>query len=215
MNRLEKYEHVFDDIQPWAGNVPKGYIAEFFGVLIDAQFREILGVKASEQGGCFVETKRPSIATHDEGWFEIVNWVLAAREAKNRFTMMTLGACYGFQAVGAYKALQAVNPMPARLVAVEAEPGNYLWISKHFLDNGIEPGDHWLLQAAVSESNEPALFPVGSPGTGAQNFHVDEPAPRTGAGGGRDRQKGTSGAGRAQHPARESNGCGARSRPRP
>jgi hypothetical protein len=35
-----------------------------------------------------------------EGWFEAVNWVEAAREARGRYVMITLGACYAAQAVG-------------------------------------------------------------------------------------------------------------------
>jgi hypothetical protein len=43
------------------------------------------------------------------------------------------------------------------------------WVRKHFSDNGIDPDQQWLLQNAISDSNEPVYFPVGSPGTGAQN----------------------------------------------
>jgi len=104
-----------------------------------------------------------------EGWFEAVNWVEAARAARVRYVMITLGACYGAQAVGAQRALAALNPVPYRLVAVEPEPDNMKWVRKHFADNGIDPDRQWLLQAAISDTNEPVYFPVGAPGSGAQN----------------------------------------------
>ena len=114
-------------------------------------------------------TTRLPVIEDGEGWFEAVNWVEAARAARGRYVMITLGACYGAQAVGAQRALAALNPMPYRLVAVEPEPDNMKWVRKHFSDNGIDPDRQWLLQAAISGSNEPVYFPVGSPGSGAQN----------------------------------------------
>jgi len=104
-----------------------------------------------------------------EGWFEAANWVLAARAARDRFVMVTLGACYGAQAVGSCRAMQLLNPMPYKLIAVEPEPDNYEWTRRHMRDNGINPDDQWLLKSVVSARNDPVLFPIGSPGSGAQN----------------------------------------------
>src|SRR5882757_9039425 len=60
-------------------------------------------------------------------------------------------------------------PLPCKLVAVEPEPENCQWTRRHMWDNGIDPDDHWLVPLAISDRNDPVLFPVGSPGTGAQN----------------------------------------------
>ncbi len=168
MNSLQDYATVFRGIEPWAGNVPKGYLVDFLGTLTDARFRAMFGVDPDQVPGGYMETRLPSIAD-GEGWFEAVDWFLAAREARNRFVMITLGACYGAQAVGSCRALQLVNPIPYKLVAVEPEPENFDWTTRHLRDNGIDPDDQWLVQAAISERNDPVLFPVGSPGTGAQN----------------------------------------------
>jgi hypothetical protein len=86
--------------------------------------------------------------------------------------MVTLGACFGAQAVGSYKALQLVNPMPAKLVAVEAEPQCHAWVFEHFRNNGIDPDRHWIVKAALSDTSDPVLFPVGGAGTGLQNAMV-------------------------------------------
>ena len=178
MNELHKYANAFANIRPWAGLVPKGYLVDFLGTLTDANFRTMFGVNPASVGGTQVQTRVPVIED-GEGWFEAVNWVEAAREARDRFVMVTLGACYGAQAVGSYRALQALNPMPCRLVAVEPEPENYQWTRKHMSDNGIDPDAQWLLPMAISAGNEPVLFPVGSPGTGAQNcFSTNEGAAR-------------------------------------
>jgi hypothetical protein len=168
MNDLKSYADVFNGVKPWSGTVPTGYLVDFLGTLTDAQFRVAFGIDPAKVGGGPVATRLP-VMEDGEGWFEAVNWVEAAREARGRYVMITLGACYAAQAVGAYRALQALNPMPCKLVAVEPEPENYQWVRRHMRDNGIDPDDHWLVPLAISDRNDPVLFPVGSPGTGAQN----------------------------------------------
>ena len=71
--------------------------------------------------------------------------------------------------MGSCRALQLLNPMPYKLVAVEPEPDNYEWTRRHMRDNGIDPDDQWLVKSAISTRNDPVLFPIGSPGSGAQN----------------------------------------------
>jgi hypothetical protein len=170
MNELKDYANIFEGIQPFSGAVSGGYLVDFLGTRTDANFRSMFGVEPDKVGGGPVQTSVPTIAD-GEGWFEAVNWVVAAREARNRYVMVTLGACYGAQAVGSYRALQAINPMSYKLVAVEPEPKNYEWTAQHMRDNGIDPNEQWLLPFAISDRNEPVYFPVGSPGTGAQNCY--------------------------------------------
>lgn len=173
MENLEAYRNVFDGVEPWSGEVPTGYFVDFLGTLTDARFLSVLGVDAAKVGGGYERTALPPIGDgrNAEGWFEAANWFTAAREARGQFVMMTLGACYGAQAVGAWRALRMVNPMPCTLVAAEPIPENYQWILQHFRDNEIDPEAHWLLPLAVSDSNAPVFFPVGSPGLGAQNCY--------------------------------------------
>ncbi len=177
-DQVRPFAHVFDGVRPWAGQVLEGFIVDFLGTLTDIEFRTIFAFDPAMAGGKYVETRLPVIAD-GEGWFEAVNWVEAAREARDRYVMVTLGACYGAQAVGAYRALQLLNPMPYKLVAVEAEPGNYAWMQRHMRDNGIDPEDQWLVQTAISDKNAPVLFPVGWPGMGIGNcFSTNEDAAR-------------------------------------
>jgi hypothetical protein len=168
VNRMEPYANLFDGVAPWSGEVPQGYLVDFSGALTDAQFRTMFGVDPAAVGGC-AETTRLPVIEDGEGWFEGANWVLAAREAHDYFVMITLGACYGAQAVGSYRILQQLNPMPCKLVAVEPVPENFAWTARHFRDNGLDPAAHWLVPLAIGGNNEPVLFPIGAPGSGAQN----------------------------------------------
>lgn len=178
MNDLGAFADIFEGMTPFSGHVDRGFMVDFLGVRLDAEFRAIWGIDPTAQGGREITTQLPTPAS-GEGWFEACNWVAAAREARGSYVMMTLGACYGNQAVRSYLALQALNPLPAKLVAVEPVPENIEMTRKHFRDNGIDPDDHWIIEAAMSDSNAPVLFPVGSPGSGTQNcIFYNSPAGR-------------------------------------
>jgi hypothetical protein len=175
---LANFRDVFRGITPYSGTPPKGFMVDFLGTLTDSRFRLAFNGNPDSDGGRPITTRLPVIED-GEAWFEAVNWVEAARAARGRYVMITLGACYAGQAVGAQRALAALNPMPYRLVAVEPEPDNMKWARKHFADNGIDPEQQWLLQHAISASNEPVYFPIGAPGCGAQNcFATNEAAAR-------------------------------------
>ena len=170
MNDMGRFASVFDDVKPWSGTPPTGFYADWLGAMTDAKFRAYLGIDRSTIGGTYVQTRRPEV-TDGEAWFEAVNQVEAARDARGRFVMVTLGACYGAQAVGCYLALDQINRLPFKLVAVEPEPVNLEWVAQHFRDNGIDPAEQWLIGSAISDTNKPVFFPVGAPGSGAQNCY--------------------------------------------
>jgi hypothetical protein len=171
MNDMNAYREVFARLKPFSGQVPQGFLVDFVGALTDGQFRLDFETAPHTFPARHVDTVLPTIGDghNGEGWFEAANWAEAAREARGRFTMITLGACYGAQAVGAYKTVQQINPMPCKLVLVEPEPDNFKWITRHLRNNGLDPADHWMVEMAISDTNAPVLFPVGSPGSGAQN----------------------------------------------
>jgi hypothetical protein len=170
MNDLKRYSDIFVDIKPWEGRVPAGFTVDFLGNLTAKEFLT-WGYHPAYVDGAELTLERPHLADGQNGefWFEAVDWVLAAREARGAFVMATLGALYGYQVVGACRALQLLNPMPYRLVAVEPIPENVEWVRRHMRDNGIDPDQQWIIQAVMSDRNEPVFFPVGSPGLGAQN----------------------------------------------
>lgn len=180
MNDVDKYRSVFDQIVPYSGTPPKGYVVDFLGTLTDFKFREPSGDDPSRANGEWVSTALPDLERDGEAWFEAVNWVLSAKESsRSSYTMFTLGACYGAQATGAAAALKILNPKQFKLVAVEPEPTNIAWTMEHFADNEISEDQYWIVPLALGENCEPVFFPVGSPGSGAQNsFSTNERAAR-------------------------------------
>jgi hypothetical protein len=185
---LEAFADVFKGIEPWSGHVPPRFIVDFLGMQIDIEFHPMLftdpNFKPEVVGGGFEQTTIPRLAdartpADAEAWFEAVDWVVSAREARGLYVMITLGANYGAQAVGAYRALQTVNPLPYKLVTVEPVPGNIEWIRRHMQNNGIDPDQQWIVPLAISDSIEPVFFPVGAPGVGSNNcYSTNERAAR-------------------------------------
>lgn len=173
-NQMAPFTTVFDGVTPWEGKVPPGYFVDFTGALTESGFtgakdpRFQVMTRPEPGESDLLCTRLPAIED-GEAWFEAVDWVCAARAAKDRFVMMTLGAHYGAQAVGCYRVLQQLNPMPCKLVAVEPAPENLEWTARHFRDNGIDPADHWLVPHALSGDPAPVLFPVGAPALGDRN----------------------------------------------
>src|ERR1051325_5551918 len=171
MNDLGRFARVFDGITPWSGETPAGHVADFLGVVSPEEFltRDSLASLAERP-----DPFRPGLPTLGGGrncefWFEAADWVIAAREARDQFVMATLGAFYGYQAIGSFRALTLLNPMPYRLIGVEPLAEKIAGVRRHMRLNGIDPDRQWLIQAAVTADNEPALFPVGAPSVAGHN----------------------------------------------
>jgi len=161
--RFAEVDAMLSRITPWSGYVREGYVVDFLGILTDGKF---LWNKTGPFGGRNVTTELPTVASYGEAYFEIADWLYSARDASDRYVAISLGAAFGAQLVGAWKALQAINPMPAHLVAVEPVPKNCESARQHMADNGIDPEEHSIICAGLGADNEPMLFPVGAPGTG-------------------------------------------------
>jgi hypothetical protein len=178
MNDLESYAELFDALPPRATSAPPGYLVDFLGNLIDSDFLRgmslVAGVPSRYVVGLAGADPRLPVPLLGDGgnaelWFEAVNWIVAAREARGRFVLASLGAFFGYQAVGSHRALALINPMPSRLICVEPLAEKMAWLRRHFRDNGIDPDRQWLIETAIGGSNEPILFPIGAPTIGGHN----------------------------------------------
>jgi FkbM family methyltransferase len=109
-------------------------------------------------------TSRPATyPPFDEEYFEWVDILQAVEEATDAFVMIELGAGYGRWCARAAAALLKKPDCRFQFVAVEAEPAHFRWIHDHFRDNGLEPGDHDLIWAAVGAQPGFVPFWVGAP----------------------------------------------------
>jgi len=148
---------IFEQFKRYKGPVPEGSIAvDFLGTMVRREFIP----SSIEPSTPVVETIYPQANEDIFAWVDLLNAVLKAGDS---FTMMELGAGYGIWSVRAAKAIQQRRGIPFKLVAIEAEPQHFAWLQIHFADNGLNPADHTLVAAAVSDQPGTALFYIASP----------------------------------------------------
>jgi hypothetical protein len=73
---------------------------------------------------------------------EIFEWIALAesvRAAREKFTMVELGAGYGRWLVAGAMLARRLRPgLPVKLIGVEAEQVHFAWMRRHFIDNGLD-----------------------------------------------------------------------------
>jgi FkbM family methyltransferase len=143
----------------------EGMVVDFLGIKTRHEFMASMP-KAQVLKEDHVPYASPGNVTFpdfDDEYFEWIDVLQAAQGARESFTMIELGAGFGRWLVRAVTALRMMNPLPFKLVGVEAEPTHFEWMKMHFLDNGIKPEDQELIRAAVSDSARPVYFHIGNP----------------------------------------------------
>jgi len=149
---------VFSRFKPFTGEIPAHFAVDFLGTKIRREF--IAGMPTQP------------VNTHTDGFYpifdeEYIEWIDLLEsivEASGSYTMIELGAGFGRWAAKAGRAVEQYNPqLPYQLIAVEAEPKAFEWMGLHFADNGIDASKHSLINAAISDSEEAALFYIGGP----------------------------------------------------
>jgi FkbM family methyltransferase len=162
-------------IRPWRGKVPRGFLANWLGVHTSIEFVKtfhsdqfVAEILATDRE---VATECPKLSD-GESFFEYAAILNSVLHARARYVMIELGGGWAQRAVDSAKALQQLNPIPTLLVVVEPIPGYFAWAQRHFRTNGLNPADHWLLNAAVSDSNTPQFMNLITSYLGNQ---IDDP----------------------------------------
>jgi FkbM family methyltransferase len=94
-------------------------------------------------------------------WIDVLETAIAATRS---FTIIELGAGYGRWLVRAALAVKRCHgDLPIKLIGVEAEPTHFHWLKQHLRNNGIDPDEHELIEAAVDEKDGEVFFHVGKP----------------------------------------------------
>ena len=148
-----QHQSVFQRFRPYAGPAQPGFEIDFLGCRTRHEF-----LPAS----LHTRTVTASYPPADEEYPEWVDVLESVAEARDRFVMIELGAGFGRWLVRAAKALAQTGIVPLHLVAVEPEPQHFDWLAQHFRDNDIDPRQHTLLQAAVSDHAGEAMLYVAT-----------------------------------------------------
>jgi len=157
MSTLEHHP-VFTHYACYSGETDSSFTVNFLGVKSRADFvRARTAVEDIRRK--HVQTSYPKF---NEEYFEWVDVLETVAEATNDFTMLELGAGYGRWMVNAAAALrQSKTSVAAHLIGVEAEPTHFEWMKTHFRDNGLDPNEHLLIQAAVDAKDGTVQFFTG------------------------------------------------------
>jgi FkbM family methyltransferase len=94
---------------------------------------------------------------------EAIEWIgllKAVRSASGQYVAMELGAGFGPWIIAGAVAARHRGIKDIRLCAVEGDPGHFQFLRQHFTDNGFEPDQHALIEAAVGTKASVAQWPV-------------------------------------------------------
>jgi FkbM family methyltransferase len=149
---------IFDRFVPWTGEVDPDWTMNWLGVRTRASIQSASGGAAGRVRVSF----EPPVPSED--FFEWLDLLESVVESSGRYTVVELGAGWGRWLVNAAAALRQLEPeRPFVLVGVEAEPTHFRWLRQHLADNGIDPGEHVLLRAAVGAADGRVRFRQGNP----------------------------------------------------
>ena len=109
---------------------------------------------------------QPQIPPFDEEYFEWIDVLQAVAEARDRFTMIEVGAGYARWAARGWVAARRLG-LAAHVVVVEAEPQHAQWARTHLAFNGVPEQDIIFHESAVGTAAGSTIFVVGMP-PGAQ-----------------------------------------------
>lgn len=153
------FSSILAKFAPWSGDVSHGFTATPAGSLIRKSFHG--NFDDTQPGPSQYQT--PPFPGINEEFFEWVDLYEAIDAANGSFCMVEIGAGYGRWLVAAACALKRHRPMPIKLVGIEAEGAHFAMLGQHFRDNGLDPADHWLIEAACNGDGRDVFFAVGSP----------------------------------------------------
>lgn len=97
---------------------------------------------------------------------EAIEWIgllKSVRSARGKFVAMELGAGWGPWIVAGAVAARNIGFRNISLMAVEGDPGHFAFLRQHLIDNGLNPDQHTLLQAAAGAKPGRARWPRVEP----------------------------------------------------
>lgn len=145
---------IFTKFESWKGVVPACFDVTPYGSFVRRSF---YGFKDYESERVY----RERLPEKGEEYFEWIDLLESIDSAREHFTMVELGAGYGRWLVVAAVILRNQKKIPFRLIGVEAESNHFKMMHQHFIDNGLNPKEHTLIQAAVNDTEESVYFTEG------------------------------------------------------
>lgn len=146
---------VFKKFEITPDTTVSGYMRDFLGVKTDSKFM------APNHIDYTLDCKEyPPFNEEYIEWIDVLTSVIMAKE---KFTMIELGAGWGRWISRAHAAMKQVHPeMDAYYIGVEAEPTHYKWMCDHCSYNRMMD-QALLIESAVSDADGDIKFHTGKP----------------------------------------------------
>lgn len=136
---------VFQSLPPQSRKGEAGFLIDFLGVRTRLTslkpYRpydgKVLGIPVAFKDLFHADTVE---------WIGLLKSVLSARE---RYVALELGAGWGPWIVGGATAARRMGIRELKLYGVEGDPGHFQFMNQHLIDNGLDPAEHCLFNAAV------------------------------------------------------------------
>jgi FkbM family methyltransferase len=143
---------VFHEFPPYDGYAAPGFERGFYGLNIrDWLFS---GESKGYNERRVVHVDHPPV---DEEYFEWIALLTSIVNARGRFCMAELGAGWG-RWIASAAVLCRQRDVECSFIGVEAESSRFELMKMVLRDNGVNPDDHDLLQAAVAERDGEVLL---------------------------------------------------------
>ena len=146
---------IFSKFSPFEGTVSPCFDAGYYGSLIRRSFYSWEDHKTDV-------TRQKRFPPVNEEYFEWIDLLESIDLSKKNFTMVELGSGYGRWLVAAAVILRNYKEIPFYLIGVEAEYNHFKMMNQHFVDNGLDPSEHNLTQAAITKNDTTVNFFQGS-----------------------------------------------------
>jgi FkbM family methyltransferase len=147
------HHQIFGSFEKFGGVSNEKFHFDFIGTQIDRTFDNV----SFEMGG----DHSVALPTINEEYFEWIDILQAAKEAKGSFAVVELGAGYGRWAARACLAARQLGIADINAILVEAEPVHAEWSAQHMRNNGIETFK--VFQAAIGPAVGNTQFVIEMP----------------------------------------------------
>lgn len=152
-----KEAEVFQLFSPVTSTTTGSHVYDFLGTATRVAYKSAWASHAAPPG----RSQTPGMPPKNEHYLDWVALLRAVTSATDVFRMAELGAGWGPWLVrAAFAAKQRPQIARVELLGVEADPTHFSWMRQHFVDNGLDPDGHVLLNAAASGRAGVVSFPV-------------------------------------------------------
>ena len=163
-----RHHPVFEKFPRWTGTADGHFLHDFLGVRTDPEFR--IQFRPDPRGPLAPDYPHPG-PVYFETVFVLEAVLAAAARSRSPFTVVELGAGYGPWLVFAHAAMQRIRPGPTRLVGVEMLEEHIARMRRHFVNNGLDPDAHAIVQGAIGDRDGAAYY-VPDPDPGEAYGHA-------------------------------------------